>query len=279
MNVIEYLENNQTKNQIIKLIKDNLVLYQGIDSEIKFESFTGMLYNMFVKECVQNNQYISLSNESIRKIKTQYRFLINQLKAFSENDFDGKLSEIVESHRKVLVKILNSNIYSESTNQVLIPCSEYSDDFQTDILRINDIELLQPIIDVGCGKNCSLVMYLKGSGYTQVFGIDQYESEHNYILTGNWLDFEFRGNTFGTIISHMAFSNHFNRAIVFDDNKIELYIKKYFEILNSLKPGGLFIYTPAIPSIENKLNKEKFILNYYKNTENRKLDTVIIERV
>jgi len=279
MNVIEYLENNQTKTQIINLIEENLDIYQGIDSETKIESFTGMLYNMFVKECVQNNQYISLSNESIKKINTQYRSLIKELKGIKQNNISKKLAKIVESHRKVLVKVLKDNIYSESINQVLVPCSEYSDDFQADILRINNIKLLEPIIDVGCGKNCSLIHYLKSIGYMKVFGIDQYESEQDYIVTGNWLDFEFRENTFGTIISHMAFSNHFNRIIVFEDNKIELYTSKYFEILNSLKSGGLFIYTPAIHSVENKVNKGKFILNYYENTENRKLDTVIVKRV
>jgi len=279
MNVIEYLENNQTKTQIIKLIEDNLDLYQGIDSETKIESFTGMLYNMFVKECVQNNQFISLSNESIQKINAQYQSLIKQLKEVSQINTLGKVVEIVETHRKILVKILQANIYSESINQVLIPCSESSDTFQVDILRINNLKLLEPIFDIGCGKNCSLIQYLKSSGYSKVFGIDQYESGNDYIVTGNWLDYKFKENTFGTIISHMAFSNHFNRVVLFEDSKIELYTNKYFEILNSLKPGGLFIYTPVIHSVENTINNDKFILYYYENTENRNLDTVIIKRV
>ena len=76
MTVIEYLQNSETKNNIIKLISNNLYLYQGINTEIQIEQFTGSLYNMFVKECVQNNQYISLSNKTLNSVNEQYRLLI-----------------------------------------------------------------------------------------------------------------------------------------------------------------------------------------------------------
>ena len=279
MNIIEYLKDEQTKKQIISLILSNLDLYQGINSKQKIDSFTGILHNMFVKECVQNNQYISLSNSSISKLITQYGKLINQLREVKYNNF-YEIKNIVESHRYELIKIIEYNCYSETTNQKIIPCYEYTDDFQFSILRLGEFNLIEPIMDVGCGENCSLVNLLIDLGYKRVFGIDQYVSNEKNILTGNWFDYFFKKNSFGTIISHMALSNHFKRSIIDNDhNKQKIYENKYFEILEALKPDGLFIYTPSLSSIEEKVDREYFSIKRYENAADKELDTVIIKKV
>lgn len=250
MTVIEYLKNTETRNSIISLISNNLYLYQGINTEIQIEQFTGSLYNIFVKECVQSNQYISLSNKVLDSVNEQYRLLIIELLQLDSNNVNIKLPLIVEKHRNRLIELIRTNEYSESIDQLIIPCFEYTNDFQEKILRIDNFALEEPILDIGCGINCSLVKMLKQKGYNNVFGIDQYINNEEYIISSNWLDFTFKKATYGTIISHMAFSNHYKRAIVCNDSKTHLYEKKYYEILDALKKNGLFIYTPT--SVQNK---------------------------
>jgi hypothetical protein len=279
MNTIEYLKNIETKDQIINLIRNNLDLYKGINTKTKVVVYTGLLYNMFVKECVQNNQYISLSNTSIKEVNKLYRQLIEHLRKIDSYNFDDNIYKIVNNHRSALIKIIESNEYSENTNQLIIPCSEYSAEFQEKILRMINKKLIEPIIDIGCGKNCNLVKRLKAAGYKKVYGIDQYENNNEFILASNWFEFEFCKNTYGTIISHMAFSNHFKRTIVLNDKKKELFENKYFEILDSLKQGGIFVYSPALEIIENKIDKEKYLIQRYKNTQDTELDTVEIKRL
>jgi hypothetical protein len=279
MTVIEYLKSTETKEQIIKLIQNNLYLYQGINTKEKLDIFTGSLYNMFVKECVQNNQYISLSNKTIKLINKQYQALITELISVNIKNVNTKLPVVVENHRKRLIQIIESNEYSENIEQLIIPCFEYTNDFQEQILRINESVLQEPIIDVGCGINCSLVKLLKRKGYKEVFGIDQYLSEEPFIISSNWFDFIFQKETYGTIISHMAFTNHYRRAIACNDGKEYLYEEKYNEILGSLKSKGKFIYSPSLISVENKIDTKVYSIHRYRNTEDRELDTVIISRL
>ena len=192
MTVIEYLLNSETKNNIIKLISNNLYLYQGINTEIQIEQFTGSLYNMFVKECVQNNQYISLSNKTLNSVNEQYRLLIIELLQVDCNNVNNKIPLIVERHRNKLIELIRTNEYSETIDQIIIPCFEYTNDFQEKILRINNFTLQEPILDIGCGINYSLIKMLKQKGYVNVFGIDQYINDEEYIISSNWLDFAFK---------------------------------------------------------------------------------------
>ncbi len=278
MTVVEYLKNDETKERIIALIKGNLYLYQGINTESKMDVFSGALYNMFVRECVQNNQYVSLSNRTIKRIGGQYRSLVEELKGIQRDAPDNALRRAVERHRDRLVRIIEANEYAESADQLIVPCFEYTEDFQERILRIRDAALSEPIIDIGCGKNCALVRQLRKKGYAEVFGIDQYLGEEDFIIASNWFDFEFKRETYGTIISHMAFTNHYKRSVVFQDGKARLYERKYGEILGALKKGGKFIYSPALPFVESNIDTDAYSVTKYGNTEDAGLDTVVVSR-
>ncbi|MCD1655931.1 hypothetical protein K7J14_14625 [Treponema zuelzerae] len=254
--VIEYLQNEQTKSNIIKLIKDNLNLYKQINTDEKIQSYSGSIYNHFVSECVQNNQYISLSNETINRINDIYLNLVKKLKQISTDNYNDELIDsIVSNHREQLLKALFENEYHKCDNQLYIPCSEYSGSFQYNLLRLNQFRLLEPIIDIGCGKDYELIKYLDYAGYTAIFGIDQYISNNNYIECTNWFDYKFEPNKWGTVIAHMSFCNHFRRSLINEDQNLEIYKEKYEEILKSLQINGLFIYTPSIKQIENSINK------------------------
>ena len=278
--IIGYLENEETKRRIIKVIRENLYLYQCINTEEKIQSLTGSLYNYLVMECVQNNQYVSLSTRTINALNTLYREFILQLRAFDAGGVteEKALEAIVQKHREKLISVLKKNTYNKNLEQLFIPCAEYSGSFQFSLLHLQDRVLKQPILDLGCGKNHELLSYLKNIGYEELYGIDQYFSNEHQILCGNWFDHHFLPETWGTVIAHMSFSNHFRRSIINHDSDQTLYTNTYREILCSLLVGGCFIYSPAVRSVEETLDTQKYSIEYFPNLDDRNLDSVCITR-
>ena len=273
MTIIEYLQSEKSENFIIKTIIDNIDLYRGIDTDQKVVSFSGTLYNYFVNECVMNNQYLTLSKDDYSNIQTIYVELIKKLCCEAIEQVNrNSIRDIVKKHRANLIKLLLSK---QDRTDVIIPCAEYSKGFQKKILRINKNSLMQPIMDIGCGQKASLVKDLRESGL-RAYGIDQYISNEPFIVCENWLDYNFDGSKWGTVIAHMSFTNHFRRCITYGDKNVSRYREKYFEILRSLSKNGSFIYCPSLPEVENEIDKRKYDVVHYKNNENELMDTVYI---
>lgn len=120
------------------------------------------------------------------------------------------------------------------------------------ILTIRVSSIKQPFLDVGCGQQARLVHFLRKNGI-EAYGIDRNAQNVNYLQKANWLDYSFKPNTWGTIVSHMAFSNHFMHHHLRADGRYGVYAKKYMEMLKSLKLGGCFIYAPTLPFMEKIL--------------------------
>ncbi|MDD3929482.1 MAG: hypothetical protein PHY87_06780, partial [Sphaerochaeta sp.] len=175
--VIDYLENETTKQTIIRMIGENLHLYQGINTEEKIQSLTGSLYNYLVMECVQNNQYISLSKQTIDALNALYRKLVLHLRRIPADDDVSLVEHIVAQHRVQLIAILRNNTYNKRQEQLFIPCAEYTGLFQYQLLHLDECVLKQPLLDVGCGRKHQLLSYLKEKGFSDLFGIDQYQSD------------------------------------------------------------------------------------------------------
>ena len=279
--VIAYLEDEETKKAIMHLIQDNLYLYQGINTEEKIQSLTGSLYNYLVMECVQNNQYVSLSKDTIEELNTIYRGLILSLRgiAVSGRTSPNDLESVVHCHRLKLIDALQRNTYTKNQEQLFIPCAEYSGSFQFHLLRLNEMVMKTPILDVGCGKKHQLLTYLQEIGYGELYGIDQYISDDKKIVCSNWFEYLFLPSTWGTIIAHMSFSNHFRRSLINHDPDRMLYTEKYQEILDSLRFGGCFIYSPSVKAIEENLDADRYSVTYFPNLEDRNLDTVCIRKI
>lgn len=278
--IIEYLRSDETKREIISLIKKNLHLYENIDTDQKIQNYSGLIYNNFVSECVQKNQFISLSNETINKINIIYYDLTRNLTQLGlVNQSDVQIALLVNKHRERLLSALLENSNYKTEDNLYIPCSEYSGLFQYRLLRLDEVNFREPIIDIGCGKNAELITYLKSKGYNNILGIDQYQSQNKEILCSNWLDYSFTPDSWNTVISHMAFSNHFRRSSILKDKMLADYKTKYYEILNAINISGLFIYTPSVRNIEDELDKKKYSIKYFKNTRDNNLDTVVIQRL
>jgi hypothetical protein len=138
-------------------------------------------------------------------------------------------------------------------------CADYSPALQLRILGAKAEQLLDPILDLGCGPKGKLVRHLRKLG-KEAFGVDREVSKNKFLISADWLDFPLRVQSFGTVISHMAFSNHFLHHHLHRKGHPERYAKRYMEVLRSLKQGGSFLYAPGLPFFEDLLPPHELLL-------------------
>lgn len=233
-----------------KLLNFNMKLDNFLKKDL--ETISKYYSYYLLKNLREYNQYINLNKEEIKNLEF---FILENL---NSKDFGDKLLKYLKAYPEI--SILEDNLEIGK-----IPCSLYSAKSQIKYLNLDINNLLEPVLDIGCGYDGKLVNYLNELEY-DAFGIDLYIDENNKNLkSANWLEYQYEKNKYGTIISHMAFSNHFNR----ENKKLEsdyiLYGKKYIEILNSLKVNGNFFYAPSVEFIEDpleadyKVDREKII--------------------
>jgi len=135
-------------------------------------------------------------------------------------------------------------------------CAEYSPKFQLDVLGVGNNELIDPILDIGCGDG-SLVKYFL-TDHQRVFGIDRNQTNVKNVIDANWLNFDYGKEKWGTIISHMSFTNHFSYHYLQNDGVDISFAKTYMKILQSLIHEGTWYYVPSVPFIEDLLPEEKY---------------------
>ncbi len=118
--------------------------------------------------------------------------------------------------------------------------------------------MAEPILDIGCGERANLVRHLRVLKL-DAFGIDAFAPNNEpYLFREDWLTYPLSHRCWGTVLSHMAFSNHFLHHYLKESPTVRDYARRYLEILESLKPNGCFIYTPGLPFIEELLPRDHF---------------------
>lgn len=225
------------KNSLQTLLKDK---------KYKYTLQVGLV-NLICSIVYKQNQFIELSAISLEEIN---KFYISYL--------DKLFDRVTIKHYQFLFDLF-SKVKSDAANlaNVNMICSEYSADFQLKVLSLNVDHLKEPILDIGCGKNMTLVKFLKQMGYDAV-GIDRDLINRKNDSQFDWFTFDYKNNYWGTIISQMAFSNHFIFNHLYKYGKPERYAKLYMTILASLKSLGSFYYTPGLPFIERLLSEDKY---------------------
>ena len=173
-------------------------------------------------------------------------------------------------------KILNNNfvdiLFRNNVNisDDLPINEEYSARHQLEILNIDINDIKEPVLDIGCGKSATLVNYLHELGL-DVLGIDLLVHDSVYSKKTNWFNFLFKSKFWGTIISHMAFSNYFIYNHLRSDNNYIYYAHLYTVLLKSLKLDGNLIYSPGLPFIEKHLCCNQYRINNNKIDNNNNL--------
>jgi hypothetical protein len=184
-----------------------------------------------------------------------------------KNDIEKSLRNF---HYPLLAEWINT-LYPESLKKALasnvkigrVVCQNYSAGLQLGLLKLEVKDLKQPILDIGCGKEAQLVEHLRRNNL-KAFGIDRtLQKKKDYLIEGNWLETAFEVNKWGTIISHMAFANHFMYIEKIDTGRVPIYLAKYQEILNSLQLKGSFVYAPGSYALEQIVDKNKYSVERY----------------
>jgi len=134
--------------------------------------------------------------------------------------------------------------------------AEYSASLQLQVLGLAADALAEPILDVGCGTNASLVRALRDAG-KDAKGLDR-DAPPDVGVVADWLAFDYGQGQWGTVVSHLAFSLHFLHHHLAGRQLAFTYARQYMAILHSLRPGGTFAYVPALPFIEDLLPTDTY---------------------
>ncbi|UWD48548.1 class I SAM-dependent methyltransferase [Clostridioides difficile] len=215
------------------------------------EEFLNCLYTV--------DQYLYFKNKDYITIKKIYKLLLQDIvdaKLPSEDIEYRHYSRIRNFIKKTNPSVYKINLNNNKTAQSFV-CSEYTPEFQLDLLSLDIKKLKGSVLDIGCGKHGNLVNYLRLHNI-QAYGIDRSTKNSKYLKSANWLEINYGQNRWNTILSNLSFSSHFLHHFLQKDGIDIVFAKVYMKILNSLKYGGEWIYAPSIPFIEDLLSTEEY---------------------
>jgi hypothetical protein len=257
----------------------NALRNAGAITPSELDVLIGYTSEKVLQEFCRVNQYYSFNENDKRHLRAIYRNLYDEL-----TKEDKTVDAIAQTHYdKLKLWLEESNPFSPKIYQkkesVLdtVACSEYSAQLQKDILHLGDTQLLNPVLDIGCGKEGNLVNYLREQGF-DAYGIDRFAEDSLFLKRADWLSFDYGTEKWGTIVSNLGFSNHFVHNHLRKDGNFMEYARKYMDMLKSLKIGGRFCYAPDLPFIEQYLDEKAFLTEKY-DIENLSVKTTVIKRL
>lgn len=287
-NIDKQFEYNQGKNLFYKGILNSLRFSpETLNAIEKIDTINSdsenllidYLTNRAVQELCKINQYYTFDKLAKSILRNLYVDLFTNIK-----NRKSSIDSIAEKHYDNLIKWLQeTNSFAEkiynSKGEMIesVACSEYSTDLQIDILQIDIDQIIEPVLDIGCGREGNLVLSLRQKGI-DAYGFDRFAFDNPFLSNSDWFDYKFEKDKWGTITSNLGFSNHFQHHHFRNDGNFVDFAKKFMEILNSLKKGGSFHYAPDLPFIEQYLDNDKYRLikrtigNYdFKSTKIKRL--------
>ena len=214
----------------------------------------------------KRNQFINFPDFYDELLYSQYNDFLSQLGAAlaqseSIEALTAAYSTILQTHHQRLRLILSSYCVTSQPGDLrrnpllkTVPCAEYSPQFQLHLLGLEEVDLINPILDIGCGEMGRLVLYLKDKGYS-VIGVDRLVPSSPDFIQQDWFAFDYGVNRWSTIIAHQSFSTHFIHAHLHNFERAEQFAALYMKILSGLRAGGVFCYAPGLPFIEEHLEE------------------------
>ena len=267
-NIDKQIELNQGKNifldendMTLKFIDETIraisnIKELNIDSE---EILIDYATDKALEEFYRINQYYTFNSQAKNDLQNIYRDLFSGIKT-NKNSIETISKKHYQNLKQWLRKTnpFAERIYSNTDFDIKpVACSEYSPDFQINVLKIDTKTLMEPILDIGCGKQGNLVKYLSHLGIV-TYGIDRFSFMADNLSNSDWLEYDYGIEKWGTILSNLGFSNHFKHHNLREDGNYIQYGRKYMDILKSLKKGGRFHYAPDLPFIEQYLDNRQF---------------------
>ena len=237
---------------------------QHMDAETEQEMID-FLTDEALQEFCRVNQYFSFNSESVTDLKAIFGELNQEIRRLDKKAGQEELDNISQHHYSNLCDwLVRTNAFAgkmySGDQEIALPvaCSEYPPDLQLSILNIDLNQLIEPVLDIGCGRELNLVNFLRDNGI-EAYGIDRFDNDNPFYYKTDWLEYNFDIEKWGSLISNLGFSNHFIHHNQRSDGNFREYAQKYMEILNSLKSGGSFYYAPTLPFIEKHLDRTKYL--------------------
>jgi len=177
-----------------------------------------------LQEFCRINQYISFTSRDKDSLSDIYCKLFDEI----NNNPETVASKHYQNIRKWLT---NTNpflheLYSGKDIYLQpVCCSQYSAQLQLELLHIDLAKISQPILDIGCGQQATLVHYLQKAGF-EVHGIDRFCNNTEITQNADWLEYNYKEKYWGTIISNLGFSNHFQNNHLRKDGDYITYARK-----------------------------------------------------
>ena len=213
------------------------------------------LSKSFLTNLVKGTEGRKVTKEDCSKILEIYHKLIENI-----SDYNKDYERIALEHFTQVRNFINDyTTRQETSTEDVESKTSYSPEFLLDILAVEEHELKGKSLDIGCGKEATLVNYLTEKGM-DAKGLDMECQDSDKLEQEDWLIKEYPELTYDLITSSLTFTKHFNEANQEEANDQECieYALSYMKILNSLKVGGKWHYVPSVTFIEELLPEDKF---------------------
>ncbi|MFT3895574.1 MAG: hypothetical protein QM730_28465 [Anaerolineales bacterium] len=214
----------------------------------------------------ERNQFVNFTAEYDELLNAQYHDFISQTRAAlqksdTESALESAMVAVLTVHHQRLRLIMASYCvaYQDAdlhTNPLLrtVPCEEYSAKFQLSLLGLDLHDLIEPVLDIGCGMNGTLVRYLRANGLS-AYGVDRLAPQERFFLRDDWFSFDHVSQPWGSVLAHQSLSTHFIYAYLHQPVSIEKFAKLTMKIINGLQSGSFLAYAPGMPFFESQIEK------------------------
>ncbi|RYE86920.1 MAG: class I SAM-dependent methyltransferase [Myxococcales bacterium] len=204
------------------------------------------------------NQFLDLGDESRRALVALGRRALREAgealrQTGSRAELGAALAAVSAGHRAGVTRLytaLRAALPGEDQAVgAVVRCAEYSPALQLSLLGLDADTLAGPVLDLGCGEQALLVEHLRARG-VEAFGVDRAAPPGPHVEARDWFAASLPRDRWGTVISHLGFSHHFMFHHLRGGPQAARYARRYMEVLQSLKPGGAFVYAPGLPFLE-----------------------------
>ncbi len=230
--------------------------------------------NELVEHCIEStkrytyerNQFVNFTTEYDELLNAEFTDFIHQIRAAlqksrSEAELATEMIAVLKVHHERLRLIMASYCvtYQDGSlkeNPLLrtVPCEEYSAEFQLSVMGFGLHDLIEPVLDVGCGTKGTLVDYLRRQSIA-AFGVDRLAPESAFFFRNDWFDFDYSCQQWGSILAHQSLSTHFVYSYLHQPVSIEKFTRLMMNILASLEVGSFLGYAPGLPFFETEVEK------------------------
>ena len=214
----------------------------------------------------ERNQFVNFTSEYEELMNAEYTDFIRQIRdALQKNETETKLEQaligVLEVHHERLRLIMASycvtyqdqNLHANPLLRT-VPCEEYSAGFQLSILGLDLDTLVEPVLDLGCGSNGTLVNYLRRQGI-EAYGVDRLAPREPFFFPSDWFAFDLDRGSWGCVLAHQSLSTHFIYAFLHQPAGIEKFSRLSMKILSSLRQGSFLCYAPGMSFFEAQVDQ------------------------